>query len=126
MALEHFNFEIPDEPFNFDIPDEPCNCPACSARRRAGHADEDGADVEESVIDLFDPDTDNAVTELINGLEELVDMAGLRGAPEKVLKKQRKVMMKDYQTRIMFGALAEFTAEINDELSREARILLFG
>jgi hypothetical protein len=116
MALEHFKFEIPDEP---------CNCPICSARRDAEQADENWSDMEP--IDLFDPDMGNPITALINGLEELVDTAGLRGAPEKVLKKQRKELMNEYQTRIWFGALAEvFPADMTGDLSREARILLFG
>ena len=113
-ALAHFNFELLDRP---------CTCPVCAGRSKIEGLDSTGLDF----LDLFDLDSNHLLKSLIDELEAFVDGAQLRGAPERELQRQRKVLMNEYQTRIFFGALAEMMPmELSKQLSAEARTLVFG
>ncbi|BBO82407.1 hypothetical protein DSCO28_29730 [Desulfosarcina ovata subsp. sediminis] len=118
-ALEHFDFELLDSQ---------CNCPICSGRA-------DMNDFDEEIDDWTDDDyLDSLISEInhpdqvfASMVEAFVDTLDLRGASPRELKRRRKEMMNDYQSRTMLADMAKTIPPIVAmRLSDEARYLLFG
>jgi len=109
--------------FDFTLLENTCNCPRCTGRSNDGDADEVGMDLP----DFFDGKMDDPIQPVIEVMEALIDMGGLRGARESVIKKHRKELMNDYKTKIMLTEVADMLPPFSiDELSPEAHTLIFG
>jgi len=79
---------------------------------------------EDEWDDDFSPDEE--VDALIEEIESFVDKAGLRGAPTRDLKDMRGIMRSSPESRRVQETIAESLESFADELSPEARFLLFG
>jgi hypothetical protein len=109
--------------FNFDHLGDQCNCPECSGRLHEN--DLDGIDMH--LPDLSDEEMTDPLQAVLKMVETYIDMIQLRGARENIIKKQRKVLMNDYHVKAMLKDVAELLPPYRmDELSPEARILIYG
>jgi Flp pilus assembly protein TadD len=125
-ALEHFDFKLLDSG---------CTCPICTGRAEAGgFFDPDG----------FDKNGDSFLSDLVDGIgdfplgnedplkmavrdiEQFVDDMGLRGAPEKIIRKRRRELYNNFQIRMVLEMFADLMPEsLKPTLSREARMLVW-
>ncbi len=109
--------------FDFKFLENTCNCPRCTGRLNEDYEDDFNFDL----FDIFDKNMDDPIYMMVEMVESLIDMEGLRGARERVIKKHRKNLMNDYKTKTMLRDVAEMLSfKRRDELSPEARILIFG
>jgi hypothetical protein len=113
-ALEHFNF---------DLLEDRCNGPECAGRSNEGDLDDSGMDLP----DFLDAEMIDPIHSVLEMVEALIDMGDMRGAHEKVIKKHRKALMGDHKAKAMLKEVAEMLPPFRiDELSPEARILIYG
>ncbi len=84
----------------------------------------------ESDPDMADPSTDQSefIDELVGGFESFVESLSLRNAPNYVINELREILRSDPRMRRDFDMMAEVIDHAGraDQLSREARIILFG
>jgi len=125
-ALEHFNFKLLNTG---------CTCPMCTGR--AGEAeffDPDGFDENGEAFfpNIFDGlgelpwGEGNPLKSAISDIEQLVDEMGLRGAPEKIIRKRRRELYNNFQIRMVLEMFADLMPdEMKPLLSREARMLVW-
>ncbi len=106
---DHEAMPLPPPPLDFD---------------EAQDGDDEWDDDEDEWDNDFPPDDE--VDALIEEIESFVDKAGLRGAPTRDLKDMRGIMRSSPENRRMQDAIAESLEPFADELSPEARFLLFG
>jgi tetratricopeptide (TPR) repeat protein len=120
QALDQFNFSILDQ-FDFDgfDPDD-----------EDWNDDDWDEDEEEEEEDDDDDDDDFDITErmneMISMMEMLVDTAGLRGQPQRIVRKLRKEMQSDRKINKDFNEICQMVKTVTPQnMSREVQILLF-
>ena len=78
---------------------------------------------------LYDDDEDEEEDELksvVDELEEMIDNNGIRNLPDYLIKDFRNLMRSSPQNRRRFDELASELRPIAHQISREAKILLYG
>lgn len=89
----------------------------------------------ENLKDSFDPsmagifdlsDEEDEVWEIADDLEDMIDEAGIRDAPESIIKDFRNHMRSSPKSRRKLNELAHSLKHVADDLSREAQIFLYG
>ncbi|RJQ59289.1 MAG: tetratricopeptide repeat protein [Desulfobacteraceae bacterium] len=117
-ALEHFDFTRLNTG---------CTCPICSGRAEgAGFLEPDDFDENDDPGE-FPWGEGNPLESAIAQIEQLVDDTGLRGAPEKIIRKRRRELFNNFQMRMALETFAELMpGGIKTMLSREACLLVWG
>lgn len=74
---------------------------------------------------LYDDEEDELFS-VVDELEEMIDTEGIRNLPDYLIKDFRNLMRSSPQNRRRFDELADELRPLADQISREAKILLYG
>ena len=134
-ALEMFDFDLLDVPsfdslfpgmnmFDDEFPDYNNRSNFFDLLNMLESDDFDDSDDDDKDSPLFMGDF---TEDIARNAEKMIDELGLRGAPSFIIQQLRRVARKNSDTKKIFDEmLADVGGDIKRELSREAKVFLFG